>query len=147
MALPILKFSKKTVGTKGKVPWISQRNQGEGGLVCVAIMLAYHNIKCNLKDLRRRYPQFVGGIALQGIMDLLKVHGLQTRALACPIEDVDKLALPCILHWNMQQFVVLAEINNDIFYVSDPASRRSRYSREQFECNFSEVALEVYKQP
>lgn len=145
MASSILKFGKKTVDTASKVPWIGQRNPGEDGLVCVAIMLAYHGIKFSLKDLRRRYPQFAKGVTLRGIMDLLKVNGLQARALSCPVEDVDKLALPCILHWNMQQFVVLAEISNDIFYVSDPASRCSRYSREAFECNYSEVALEVYK--
>lgn len=146
MVFPILKFSKKTVDTEGKVLWIGQRNPGEDGLVCVAIMLAYHNIKCSLKDLRRRYPQFAKGSTLRSIMDLLQVNGLQTRALSCPVEDVDKLALPCILHWNMQQFVVLAEIDNDVFYISDPASRCSRYTREAFECNFSEVVLEVFKQ-
>jgi ATP-binding cassette, subfamily B, bacterial CvaB/MchF/RaxB len=143
MAFSILR--KKTVDTKGKVRWIGLRNPGEDGLICVAIILSYHNIKCSLRSLRKRYPQFSKGVTLRGIMDLLKVNGLQSRALSCPIEDVDKLALPCILHWNMQQFVVLAEINNDIFHVSDPASRRSRYTREAFECNFSEVALEVYK--
>lgn len=146
MTFSMLKYRKKTVDPKGKVPWIGQHNPGEDGLVCVAIMLAYHNIKCSVKDLRKRYPQFTGGATLRGIMDLLNVNCLQARALSCPVEDVDKLRLPCILHWNMQQFVVLAEIDDDIFYISDPASRRSRYTREEFECNFSEVALEIYKQ-
>lgn len=141
----MIKFNKKTVDTQGKVRWIGQRNPGEDGLMCVAIMLAYHNIKYNLKDLRKRYPQFIKGSNLRGIMDLLKVNGLQTRPLSCPVDEVDNLKLPCILHWNMQQFVVLAEIDNNIFYISDPASRRNRYTREVFECNFSEVALEIYK--
>ncbi|WP_407666123.1 cysteine peptidase family C39 domain-containing protein [Microbulbifer bruguierae] len=127
--------------------WIGQKNPGENGLLCVASLLSYHNVKYNIKKFRKLYPQFSEGITLRGLMDLLLVHGIQSRPLSCPAQEIDKLKRPCILHWNMHQFVVLTEINEDIFHIYDPASRRSLYTREDFECNFSEVALEIYSKP
>jgi ATP-binding cassette subfamily B protein RaxB len=139
-------LGQKTVGPEGQIRRIASRKPGDDGLACVVAVLDYYGIKSSLKGLIRRYPQFARGANLRGLMDILESHGLQTRALKCPIESVGGLARPCILHWDMQQFVVLAEIDGQTLYVSDPVRRRSDYTWEEFEAHFSEVALEVFRQ-
>lgn len=134
----------QTVDTNGRVQRVASRKPGDDGLACVAVMLAYYDIKGSLKSLVKRYPRYAMGMNLRGVMEILQIHGLRTRALECPVESVGELALPCILHWNMQQFVVLAEIENDTLYISDPVSCRTEYTWEEFEAHYSEVALEVY---
>jgi ATP-binding cassette subfamily B protein len=43
-----------------------------------------------------------------------------------------EVPLPCILHWKESHFVVLYQITDDHYYVSDPIGLRIRYTKEEF---------------
>ncbi len=55
--------------------------------------------------------------------------GLQTRALRLDMESLGKLTLPCILHRDLNHFVVLASIRGNKVMILAPAiGRRWRKS-------------------
>ncbi len=47
---------------------------------------------------------------------------LKTRALSLDIDEINQLKTPCILHWNMNHFVVLVKVQRAGFVIHDPAS-------------------------
>ena len=62
---------------------------------------------------------------LQQLIELGDNLELASRALQCPLEEVHKLQTPCILHWDMNHFVVLTKVSGKgakaKFAINDPA--------------------------
>jgi ATP-binding cassette subfamily B protein len=58
--------------------------------------------------------------------------GLRTIAVKTKINDLNKIILPCIIHWDNNHFTVVYKINKEKVYVSDPAKGLLSYSQEQF---------------
>lgn len=46
-----------------------------------------------------------------GITDGAKSIGLNTTTVAASTDELNKIVLPCILHWNQNHFVVLYSIS------------------------------------
>jgi ATP-binding cassette subfamily B protein RaxB len=44
------------------------------------------------------------------IMKMAAPLGLSARAVRLDIADLDKLRLPAVLHWNLDHFVVLRQV-------------------------------------
>jgi ATP-binding cassette subfamily B protein RaxB len=80
---------------------------------------------------------------LQQLIDLCDNLGLASRALQCPIEDTHRLALPCILHWDMNHFVVLTRVNHEKLEVNDPAHGKRNLTLKEFAIHFTGIALEL----
>ena len=68
---------------------------------------------------------------------------LASRALQCPVEDLPKLALPCILHWDMNHFVVLTKVSGKSASINDPAIGRKTMPLSEFNRHFTGIALEL----
>jgi len=58
--------------------------------------------------------------------------GFRTLGVKLTLITVNEASLPCILHWNKDNFVVLYKIKKDIYYISDPAYGLLTYSKEEF---------------
>jgi ATP-binding cassette subfamily B protein RaxB len=68
---------------------------------------------------------------------------LHARALRAEIDDLAQLQLPCILHWDMNHFVVLVGVRRGIATIHDPAHGLRRLKLEQVSRHFTGVALEL----
>lgn len=55
----------------------------------------------------------------------------------------NKLALPCILHWNMNHFVVLKKVSRNSITILDPARGERRIAMDEVDKSFSGIALEL----
>ncbi|MBF4377050.1 peptidase domain-containing ABC transporter, partial [Vibrio anguillarum] len=53
------------------------------------------------------------------------------------------LTLPCILHWDMQHFVVLTGVTKNTIYINDPASGKRKISLTDLSSSFTGIALEL----
>lgn len=134
---------RKNTNESGKILLIRQTKLGEDGLACVAMIFMAHNSKESMAGLQKKYPQFSSGMSLKAIIDIFNQYGFVTRPLHCPIDEIQSLKFPCIVHWDMKQFVVLNGVDGGIFTVLNPADKKSRYTKDEFEQHYSEVALEV----
>ncbi|AQS39750.1 colicin V processing peptidase [Shewanella psychrophila] len=128
---------------KKRVPLTLQAEMAECGLACVAMIASFHGHKLDMAALRKRYSADLKGMNLQQLIGLSDSMGLASRALRCPIEEVGKLALPCVLHWDMNHFVVLTGVTKSGVSINDPGLGKRHLPLKEFAEHFTGIALEL----
>lgn len=126
-----------------RLPLIFQSEAAECGLACLAMVASYYGHILDLATLRRRYSVSLRGATLANLMEVAVQLGLKTRALRLEPSDLGSLRLPCIIHWKMSHFVVLAETTPKGVVLHDPALGRRRVGEDEFGTGFTGVALEL----
>lgn len=134
----LLKFS----GAK-RLPVILQTEAAECGLASIAMVAAYHGYKTDLTALRQAHEISLKGANLEELMQIADKLKLSTRALRLDMEHLPKLKTPCILHWDMNHFVVLKKVSKNSVEVHDPGLGYRKYTKEEFSKHFTGVALEL----
>ena len=134
----LLEFSSRK-----RVPLILQAEVAECGLASMAMVASYHGYELDLPALRKRFSANLKGMNLQQLNELGDSLGLMGRALKCPVESVCDLSLPCILHWDMNHFVVLTRVDRSSFTINDPAKGKIKLYPEEFSRRFTGIALEL----
>jgi len=130
-------------GFRKKLPVILQTEVAECGLACVAMILNYYGHRVNLNYLREQHNVSQRGITLLGLMEVAESLDLNTRPVKLELDALRELQCPCILHWNMDHFVVLSKVNRKGIEIHDPASGRKSISFEKAGQLFTGVALEL----
>jgi len=125
------------------VPSILQSEATECGLACLAMVAAFWGHRIDLASMRRRFPVSLKGTTLKSLISMARAMSLQSRPLKLGLNNLDKLKLPCILHWDMNHFVVLTDVDRNGVVIQDPAVGTRRMSMEQVSKHFSGVALEL----
>ena len=138
MSEALLEFSARR-----RVPLILQAEMNECGLACLAMLAGYHGHRLDMPSIRARFASSLNGMNLQQLIELAARLGLASRALSCSLQDVHNLTLPCLLHWNLNHFVVLTRAGKTAFTINDPATGKCRLSMEEFAKHYTGIALEV----
>ncbi len=129
------------------VPLILQAEIAECGLASMAMVASFYGHQLDMPAMRKRFSANLKGMNLQQLIDVGDSLGLASRALQCPIDDVHKLATPCILHWDMNHFVVLTKVSGkggkSTFSINDPAVGKRTLSTEEFGKHFTGICLEL----
>jgi ATP-binding cassette subfamily B protein RaxB len=125
------------------LPLILQTEMSECGLASLAMVAAYHGHKISLSGLRLQHPVSSRGANLKQLIDIADRIGLQSRPLKLELEHVKDLRRPCILHWDLNHFVVLADVKGGSYTVHDPAFGRKVLTQREFSKHFTGVALEL----
>ncbi len=133
------------------VPIILQTGIAECGLASMAMISSYYGHQLDTPAMRKRYSANLKGMALQQLIELGDNLGLASRALQCPIDEVHKLQTPCILHWDMNHFVVLTKVSGKVdsgknsakFTINDPAVGKRTLTTEEFSKHFTGICLEL----
>ena len=120
-----------------------QSEETECGLACVAMVAAYHGHKVNLPGLRHRHPVSLKGSKLADLMGVASDLELSSRALRLEVEEMDKLQKPAILHWDLNHFVVLEDVDRKGATIVDPAVGRRTLTLKEIGRHFTGVALEL----
>ncbi|MDH2484064.1 peptidase domain-containing ABC transporter [Acinetobacter baumannii] len=128
---------------RSKVPVILQTESSECGLACLAMISSYYGHYETIFTLRQKYSVSIKGSSLS---DLIKIAGkinLNSRPLRLEMDELSKLRLPCIIHINMDHFVVLVSVNKKI-EVIDPSLGKRFYSIDEFSDIFTGIGLEIW---
>jgi ATP-binding cassette subfamily B protein RaxB len=134
----LLRFS----GTK-RLPMIMQTEAAECGLACLAMVAGYHGYKTDLTHLRQSHSISLKGASLEELMEISDKMHMTSRALRLELEHLPQLKTPCILHWDMNHFVVLKKVRKNSVDIHDPGLGERRYTIEEFSKHFTGVALEL----
>lgn len=126
-----------------RVPLIMQTELTECGLACLAMVASYHGNKINLTSIRKLQTTNFNGMNLQQMSSVGNYLGLASRALKCPLEEINKLALPCIVHWDLNHFVVLTKVHHKYVLVNDPAFGSRKMSIANFSEHYTGIVLEL----
>lgn len=130
-----------------RIPEILQTEAAECGLACLAMCASAHGYDTDLGTLRRRFPTSLKGVTLKAMIDIAAQLELAGRPLRLEIDELRQLATPCILHWDMRHFVVLARFDGKHAVIHDPAVGVRRVSLDQVGRHFTGVALELTPTP
>ena len=120
---------------KKRTPYLAQSEASECALACLAMVASYHGYDTDLITLRQRYGMSLKGATLKQVMQVAEDIGFNARPLRGELEDLPHLALPAILHWNLNHFVVLTRISDGLggkkYHIHDPARGAVVYGREE----------------
>lgn len=122
---------------------IIQAEAAECGLTSVAMVASHHGYKSDLVSLRQRFPQTLKGANLQQLIEVASNLKLSSRALKLEIEELSQLELPCVIHWDMNHFVVLKSVKNKQVEIIDPAHGSRSLAIDEFAKHFTGIALEL----
>ncbi|MEG7475613.1 cysteine peptidase family C39 domain-containing protein, partial [Serratia marcescens] len=108
---------KLTFSLRKRVPSILQSESSECGLACLAMISAYYGFNVDMLSLRQRFGISTQGATLGTLSQIAAQIQLKTRALSLDIDEINPLKTPCILHWNMNHFVVLVKVQRASFVI------------------------------
>jgi len=132
-----------------KTPYIPQGEASECALACLAMVAGFHGYKTDLITLRQRYGMSLKGANLKQVMQVAEDIGFNARPLRGELADLPHLAMPAILHWNLNHFVVLTAITGGIrgrrYHIHDPARGAVVLSEADVSRSWTGVALDLLR--
>ncbi|MFO1251723.1 MAG: cysteine peptidase family C39 domain-containing protein [Inhella sp.] len=120
-----------------------QSEAAECGLASLAMVVSAHGQYCGLSDLRSRFPTSLKGANLRQLIQHAAALGFSSRPLRLDLDELKQLATPCILHWDLNHFVVLKKVTRTGAVILDPAVGERHLTTTEISCHFTGVALEL----
>ncbi len=125
-----------------KVPVILQLEMLECGAACLAMIMAYYGKWVPLEQVRLDCGVSRNGSNAKNIYKAAMNYGFNVNAYRWSDEELKKNGtFPCIIHWNMNHFVVLNGFRGNKVYLNDPARGNVVVSYKEFDESFTGVAL------
>jgi ATP-binding cassette, subfamily B, bacterial CvaB/MchF/RaxB len=135
------------VSGRRSTPVIFQSEAAECGLACLAMIAAHYGLQTDLVSLRRAHAISLTGATLAQLMQIASRLDLASRPLKVELENLGRLALPVILHWNFNHFVVLTRVRGGVAVIHDPAQGELHLKLSVVSQHFTGVALELTPTP
>jgi ATP-binding cassette, subfamily B, bacterial CvaB/MchF/RaxB len=138
MSLANLQF-----GWSRRLPVMLQSEAAECSLVSLAMIATFHGRYTDPASLRRLHGFSLKGATLRDVIAAADRIGLAARPLRLELGELPMLRTPCILHWDLNHFVVLKSVARGWITIHDPAEGLRRLSVTDASRHFTGVALEL----
>ena len=125
------------------LPMMLQTEAAECGVACLAMVASYHGHDVNLAGLRRHFSTSLKGATLAQLMTMAGQLGFACRPLKLDLPELTQLKTPCVLHWDLNHFVVLKHAGKRSITIHDPARGVRKLSAQETSEHFTGVALEL----
>src|SRR5574344_2938311 len=114
-------------------PLIRQHDSMQCGVACLQMVSKYSGREYSLHFLSDICFATSEGVSMLGISEAANEIGLHSVCTRATVEELSKVSLPCIIHWNQNHFVVLYKVKKGKrFYIADPGKGLVTYSLEEF---------------
>ena len=130
--------------TKGvaKVPVVMQLEALECGAAALAMVMAYYSKWVPLEQVRLDCGVSRDGSKAKNIYLAAEHYGFDVKAYRMSPESLKESGqFPCIIHWNMNHFVVLNGFKGNHVYINDPARGTVKVSWDEFDKAFTGVTI------
>ena len=125
-----------------KVPVIMQLEALECGAASLAMILAYYGKWVPLEQVRVDCGVSRDGSSAKNMFVAAQNYGFDVEAFSASPESLrDEGKFPCIIHWNMNHFVVLNGFKGKYAYINDPARGTVKVTWEEFDKSFTGVMI------
>ena len=115
-----------------KFPLYRQADSMTCGVACLQMISSFFGKKFDQKFLLDICHATAEGVSLLGIKESAEKMGLDAISARLSLDKLVSSALPCILHWNQNHFVVLYKVKKGVFYIADPGKGLTTYKEEEF---------------
>ncbi|MBC7666174.1 MAG: peptidase domain-containing ABC transporter [Caulobacter sp.] len=133
----------RRLGLRRGLPVILQTQATECGLACLAMVAVSLGLDTDLPSLRLRFGLSRKGANFEGLVRVAAALGLASRPLKLDLHNLRELQLPCILHWDMNHFVVLKSVSARRLVIHDPRVGARTLTVDEFAPHFTGIALEL----
>ncbi|RSN03449.1 ABC transporter [Nonomuraea sp. WAC 01424] len=124
-----------------RLPVLLQNTETECGAACLAMVLCHHGQRTTLHQVAERLQVGRDGLSAKALVDGAREHGLKARAFSLAPEDLARVPLPAVAHWEFNHFIVIERWSPDRVDVVDPGDGRRRLTPEEFGAGFTGVLL------
>ena len=125
-----------------KTPVLLQIQPSECGAAALGIVLANLGKWVDLDTLRRACGVSRDGCSAGDLVRAARNFGLHATGWRKDALAIESMALPLILFWDFNHFLVLEGLDKKYAYLNDPANGHRRVSREEFKRFYTGVCLE-----
>ena len=126
----------------GRVPQIMQMEALECGAASLSMICAYYGKWIPLEKVRVDCGVSRDGSSALNVVKAARSYGLDARGFRFEPETLAQKGLfPCICHMGFSHFVVVRGFKGDKVYINDPARGEVKMSMEDFDNDFTGVAL------
>jgi ATP-binding cassette subfamily B protein RaxB len=130
-------------GRRRSLKIILQTEVTECGLACLAMLANFHGHDFTLGSLRMRYPVSTRGLNLSHIVKMAEDLGFDASAYKVELDHLEDLTTPCILHWDLNHFVICEKVTRHGAVIFDPAKGIDFCTLKELSKHFTGVALEL----
>jgi ATP-binding cassette, subfamily B, bacterial CvaB/MchF/RaxB len=130
-------------GAGRRLPMYLQTEAAECGLASLGMVASFHGHRIDLAGLRRRFVLSLKGATLAYLMQAAGRLDLAPRPLRLELDELPRLRVPCILHWDLNHFVVLKAADGRGAVIHDPALGVRRLPLAEVSRHFTGIALEL----
>lgn len=124
---------------------ILQDEISECALACINMISNYLGHNIDLYTLRNLHNPSLHGTTLLDLIKLCEILNLRTKVLRLEPDELHKIKLPAILHWDLNHFVVLKTIKKNKFIIHDPAIGIRTCSLKKISESFTGIAVKIQK--
>ena len=125
-----------------KVPVVMQMEALECGAACLAMVLAYYGKWMPLEQVRVDCGVSRDGSKAGNVMKAAQSYGLEAKGYRMGLEAVKGIsAFPCIIHWNLNHFVVLCGFRGNHACINDPARGSVKVTMDEFDKAFTGIVM------
>lgn len=124
-----------------KTPTVFQIEATECGAASLSMIFQYYGLHLPLEQMRIETGVSRDGCNAWNILQAARKYGLDCKAKRAEPEELLKMRPPCIIHWNMEHFLVYEGHQGSKIYLNDPAKGRVEVSREELDDSFTGIVL------
>ncbi|HBN1934098.1 TPA: peptidase domain-containing ABC transporter [Escherichia coli] len=129
---------------KKQVPFYFQNENSDCALTCIRMLASYYGKENILEYTLDKADARKNSLSVSDIMYILRATGITPRPVGLDMDEFHQLKLPCILHWDMNHFVVLVKRKRGKYIIHDPDKGIRILSLKKISESFTGVGIEVY---
>ncbi|MXO47632.1 ATP-binding cassette domain-containing protein [Erythrobacter vulgaris] len=126
-----------------KMKLVRQTEMSECGLACVAMVASHWGVDLDMASLRRRFSISQRGATINTLIVVANKLGLSARPLKVPLEELQYVRFPAILHWDLNHYIVIQKLERGIATIFDPAASIKKLTLTELSDHFTGIALEL----
>ena len=133
---------------RAHVPVIMQMEALECGAASLAMVMAYYGKWVPLEQVRLDCGVSRDGSNAKNMLVAARSYGFDAQGFRCEVDSLrEDIALPCIIHWNFNHFVVLNGFQGKYAWINDPARGEVKVPLEEFDTAFTGICLQITPGP
>ena len=142
--MPKKKYRSPVTKGRAHVPVIMQMEALECGAASLAMVMAYYGKWVPLEQVRLDCGVSRDGSNARNMLVAARSYGFEAQGFRCETAALrDGIALPCIIHWNFNHFVVLDGFRGNYAWINDPARGEVKVPLEDFDRAFTGICLQI----